>query len=66
MEKKKPHDLYLNRDRASESMLDQNGRDLAAIQSRAFILGIQESIKALENYRDELEAQASELDSYGR
>jgi hypothetical protein len=50
MEKKKPHDLYLNRDRASESMLDQNGRDLAAIQIRAVILGIQESIKALENY----------------
>ena len=59
----KLHDLYLDRDRQHESMLDETGRDLTVAMIGLVIGGVEESIKALENYKAKLKAQASELRS---
>ena len=47
----------------NDSFLDQGGRHLAAAQIKIVICGVEESIKVLENYKDQLAAQAAKLES---
>ena len=57
--------LYADRDRQFDMAASESARQMLVIEILGMLIGIEESIKVLEKYRDKLKAQMSEIESAG-